>query len=313
MDQQGYPQQQQPLGGAYPQLHGAGGQQAGLGQMPQAYAFNGFPPGAYPQQQHYLPDKPMPGIPQPAAGMGQYAGMYQHQQMPGGPAPGGMPGLSMPFITLPGGTMIRPQLAGAGGGYPQLIGLGGGPGASNGMTFLGGPPGIPTIMSQPAGVPQHIASLPPLGGAPRAVAIKSEPEDRPSSSHSANTSAGGLGSDGSPQVGSGGTPGSSGGNKSRYRGVSYDRKKAKWRVQIKVAALGKSGVSVGYFDTEEAAARAYDRAAIGLLGRDNPNLQTNFELTDYAEEPIPRLTGKTREEVKTTLKSERIKVRDVHE
>lgn len=130
-----------------------------------------------------------------------------------------------------------------------------------------------------------------------------ESDERPSSSHSANTSAGGLGSDGSPQAAC--IPAS--GNKSRYRGVSYDRKKAKWRVQIKVAALGKSGVSVGYFDTEESAARAYDKAAIGLLGRENPNLQTNFHLSDYANESIPLLTGKTREEVKTTLKSERIK------
>jgi hypothetical protein len=29
--------------------------------------------------------------------------------------------------------------------------------------------------------------------------------------------------------------------RSQYRGVSYDKKKRKWRVQIKVAALGKSG------------------------------------------------------------------------
>jgi hypothetical protein len=95
--------------------------------------------------------------------------------------------------------------------------------------------------------------------------------------------------------------------KSQYRGVSYDRKKSKWRVQIKVAALGKSGVSVGYFDTEEAAARAYDRAAIGLLGRDAPHLQTNFDILEYTDESIPDLSGKTREEVKTTLKCERVK------
>lgn len=112
----------------------------------------------------------------------------------------------------------------------------------------------------------------------------------------ANTSGGQAGSDGSPVVA-----------KSRFRGVSYDRKKAKWRVQIKVAALGKSGVSVGYFDTEEAAARAYDRAAIGLLGRNAPNLQTNFNVSDYSDSSIPVLSGKTREEVKDTLKSERIK------
>ncbi|KAK2078843.1 hypothetical protein QBZ16_003683 [Prototheca wickerhamii] len=96
-------------------------------------------------------------------------------------------------------------------------------------------------------------------------------------------------------------------NKSRFRGVSYDRKKGKWRVQIKVAALGKSGVSVGYYDTEEGAARAYDRAAIGLLGRDCATLQTNYRLEEYAGEAIPRLAGKSREEVKSTLKSERIK------
>ncbi|WPT16737.1 APETALA2-like protein 4 [Picochlorum sp. SENEW3] len=132
---------------------------------------------------------------------------------------------------------------------------------------------------------------------------ESPSDEKPSSSLSeANTSAGGLGSDGSPQARSHAPV-----NKSRYRGVSYDRKKAKWRVQIKVAALGKSGVSVGYFDTEEAAARAYDRAAIGLLGRDAPNLQTNFDVSDYSEDSIPCLSGKTREEVKTTLKSERIK------
>ncbi len=50
-------------------------------------------------------------------------------------------------------------------------------------------------------------------------------EARPSSSHSANTS-------GSPLEAN--YSGSGGGNKSRYRGVSYDRKKGKWRVQIKV-------------------------------------------------------------------------------
>ena len=79
--------------------------------------------------------------------------------------------------------------------------------------------------------------------------------------------------------------------RSDYRGVSYDKKKRKWRVQIKVAALGKSGVSVGYFDTELAAARAYDRAAIGLLGRGNCRTILNFPMEDYENDAVPELVG----------------------
>ena len=75
-----------------------------------------------------------------------------------------------------------------------------------------------------------------------------------------------------------------------------------------VASLGKSGVSVGYYDTEEAAARAYDRAAIGLLGRDSAGISTNFAMAEYDAEAVPHLIGKTREEVKAMLKSERAKV-----
>lgn len=77
---------------------------------------------------------------------------------------------------------------------------------------------------------------------------------------------------------------------------------------LQVATLGKSGVSVGYYDTEMNAARAYDRAAIGLLGRDNCSITTNFPLQEYDEEVVPQLIGKTREEVKATLKNERAKV-----
>jgi hypothetical protein len=76
-----------------------------------------------------------------------------------------------------------------------------------------------------------------------------------------------------------------------------------------VAALGKSGVSVGYFDTETAAARAYDRAAIGLLGWQNCKAILNHPIEEYDRESIPELVGKSREEVKATLKSERAKVR----
>ena len=53
-----------------------------------------------------------------------------------------------------------------------------------------------------------------------------------------------------------------------------------------MANLGKSGVSVGYYDTQEAAAKAYDRAAISLLGKDNGSISTNFPLKQYQEDQL---------------------------
>jgi hypothetical protein len=75
-----------------------------------------------------------------------------------------------------------------------------------------------------------------------------------------------------------------------------------------VAALGKSGMSVGYYDTEQAAARAYDRTAIGLLGWQGCEAVLNFPAGDYSPDSILQLQGKSRDEVKELLKNDRGKV-----
>lgn len=63
-------------------------------------------------------------------------------------------------------------------------------------------------------------------------------------------------------------------------------------VSASVAAVdGCAGVSVGYFDTEDAAARAYDRAAIGLLGRQNCKAVLNFPIEEYDNDSVPELVG----------------------
>lgn len=49
---------------------------------------------------------------------------------------------------------------------------------------------------------------------------------------------------------------------------------------------------MGYFDTEDAAARAYDRAAIGLLGRQNCRTILNFPIEEYDNDSVPELVGK---------------------
>ena len=51
---------------------------------------------------------------------------------------------------------------------------------------------------------------------------------------------------------------------SRFRGLAWHRKASKWHVRIK--AVGHPRY-LGHFDSEEEAARVYDRAAFYLHGR----------------------------------------------
>ncbi len=47
-------------------------------------------------------------------------------------------------------------------------------------------------------------------------------------------------------------------------------------------------MSVGYFDTEEAAAKAYDRAAIGLLGEAICKSILNYPIEEYDIDEVRR-------------------------
>lgn len=66
---------------------------------------------------------------------------------------------------------------------------------------------------------------------------------------------------------------------SKYRGVSYNKgTKNSWRACIRFGGFSRS---LGYYDSEEDAARAYDRAAIAIY-RDLA--RTNFPISDYGKD-----------------------------
>ena len=99
----------------------------------------------------------------------------------------------------------------------------------------------------------------------------------------------------SPSQGSGGgamvpvismlAPDSAGSKSSKYKGVHWDKTKAKWVGYIHMK--GKKH-HLGYFPTEEEAARAYDRESLRCRGFTKNFPRTDYPAPDQAQEPEQR-------------------------
>jgi hypothetical protein len=84
----------------------------------------------------------------------------------------------------------------------------------------------------------------------------------------------------------------------KFTGVSLDKRTGRWRAECKID--GKR-TSLGSFDSEEEAARAWDRIQLwackahGKKEEDVKNL--NFPFSDYSDDEVTALQGLTQEEV----------------
>ena len=88
---------------------------------------------------------------------------------------------------------------------------------------------------------------------------------------------------------------------SQYRGVSLLKQTGKWHGQINV---GGKQLHLGFFSTEELAARAYDRAAIHKASVEGGVIVTNLDISEYRGE-IEKLQQMTRQELLSMIADEK--------
>lgn len=88
---------------------------------------------------------------------------------------------------------------------------------------------------------------------------------------------------------------------SQYRGVSLLKQTGKWHGQINV---GGKQLHLGFFNTEELAARAYDRAAIHKASVEGGVIVTNLDISEYKGE-IEKLQRMTRQELLAMIADEK--------
>lgn len=88
---------------------------------------------------------------------------------------------------------------------------------------------------------------------------------------------------------------------SAYRGVSLLKQTGKWHGQINV---GGKQLHLGFFASEELAARAYDRAAIHKASAEGGVIVTNLDISLYPRAEIEKLQGMTRKELFSMIADE---------
>lgn len=88
---------------------------------------------------------------------------------------------------------------------------------------------------------------------------------------------------------------------SQYRGVSLLKQTGKWHGQINV---GGKQLHLGFFSTEELAARAYDMAAIHKASVEGGVVVTNLDMSEYRGE-IEKLQSMTQKELLSMIADEK--------